>query len=184
MIVQTAQFTGIDPDTLYDAYLSSATHSAMTAGARPATFRRPGRGDVAYGETGDELVAFGAKSDDGDTIYSLGARILRLVPKRLIVMSWRNMAWDQALDPDDRTDLASTVELTFAENFAGAEVRLVQSSVPSYRVRIPDTGEVGPLEQIVNTHWSILYWDPMRRYFSEADDARSQLKNHGGGHSA
>jgi uncharacterized protein YndB with AHSA1/START domain len=169
MIVQTAQFTGADPDTLYDAYLSSATHSAMTAGARPATFRRPGHGDVPDGNEGDELVAFGAQSEDGDTIYSLSARILRLVPKRLIVLSWRNMAWDQALDPDEITDLASTVELTFVANFAGAEVRLVQGNVPSYRVRIPDTGEVGPLEQIVNTHWSVLYWDPMRRFFNRND---------------
>lgn len=169
MIVQTAQFTGANPDTLYDAYLSSATHSAMTAGARPATFRRPGHGDVPDGNEGDELVAFGAQSEGGDTIYSLSARILRLVPKRLIVLSWRNMAWDQALDPDEITDLASTVELTFVANFAGAEVRLVQGNVPSYRVRIPDTGEVGPLEQIVNTHWSVLYWDPMRRYFNRND---------------
>jgi uncharacterized protein YndB with AHSA1/START domain len=169
MIVQTAQFTGSNPDTLYDAYLSSATHSAMTAGARPATFRRPGHGDVPDGNEGDELVAFGAQSEDGDTIYSLSARILRLVPKRLIVLSWRNMAWDQALDPDEITDLASTVELTFVANFAGAEVRLVQGNVPSYRVRIPDTGEVGPLEQIVNTHWSVLYWDPMRRFFNRND---------------
>lgn len=169
MIVQTAQFTGANPDTLYDAYLSSATHSAMTAGARPATFRRPGHGDVPDGNEGDELVAFGAQSEDGDTIYSLSARILRLVPKRLIVLSWRNMAWDQALDPDEITDLASTVELTFVANFAGAEVRLVQGNVPSYRVHIPDTGEVGPLEQIVNTHWSVLYWDPMRRYFNRND---------------
>jgi uncharacterized protein YndB with AHSA1/START domain len=169
MIVQTAQFTGANPDTLYDAYLSSATHSAMTAGARPATFRRPGHGDVPDGNEGDELVAFGAQSEDGDTIYSLSARILRLVPKRLIVLSWRNMAWDQALDPDEITDLASTVELTFVANFAGAEVRLVQGNVPSYRVRIPDTGEVGPLEEIVNTHWSVLYWDPMRRYFNRND---------------
>lgn len=170
MIVQTAQFTGVDPETLFDAYLSSATHSAMTAGARPATFRRPGLGDVPHGNEGDELVAFGTKGEDGQTTFSLGARMLRLVPKRLIVMSWRNMAWDQALDPEEVTDLASTVELTFAANFAGAEVRLVQSNVPSYRVHIPDTGEVGPLEQIVNTHWSVLYWDPMRRYFDRGDN--------------
>ena len=46
----------------------------------------------------------------------------------------------------------------------------MQSNVPSYRVHIPDTGEVGPLEQIVNTHWSVLYWDPMRRYFDRGDN--------------
>ena len=125
---------------------------------------------MPHGSEGDELVAFGSEGDDGQVTFSLGARILRLVPKRVIVMSWKNMAWNQAIDPADVTDLASTVELTFAANFAGAEVRLVQSSVPTYPVRAPDTGEVGPLEQIVNTHWSLLYWEPMRRYFDRGDD--------------
>lgn len=164
--MQTAQFTGVQPDTLYEAYLSSKEHSAMTAGARPAAFKRPGVGEVPHGQEGDELWAFGMPGADGQAAFSLGARILRLVPKQLIVMSWKNMAWDQALDADDITDIASTVELTFAANFAGAEIRLVQSGVPSYRVRIPDTGEVGPLDQIVNTHWSLLHWEPMRSYFT------------------
>src|SRR5512133_2409599 len=114
MIAQTAHFAGVGPDALYDAYLSSKEHSAMTAGGLPATFVRPGQGAVEHGREGDELRAFGMPGPDGQTRFSLGARVLRLVPKRVIVMSWRNMAWEQALDPDETTDLASTVELTFA----------------------------------------------------------------------
>ncbi len=33
-------------------------------------------------------------------------------------------------------------------------------------VKIPETGEIGPLSQIVNTHWSLLYWEPMRHHFA------------------
>ena len=58
--------------------------------------------------------------------------------------------------------------LTFSDNFAGAEIRLSQVNVPNYKVQVPDTGEVGPLSEIVNTHWSLLYWEPMRQYFQPA----------------
>jgi hypothetical protein len=61
--------------------------------------------------------------------------------------------------------MASIVALTFARNVAGTEVRLAQTNVPDYRVRLPDTGETGPLNRIVNTHWSLIYWEPIRCYF-------------------
>ena len=54
MIAQTVQLTGISPETLYTAYLSSREHSAMTAGSRPAFFFRPEVGEVAHGQEGDE----------------------------------------------------------------------------------------------------------------------------------
>jgi hypothetical protein len=47
MIAQTAHFPGVSPEILYTAYLSSREHSAMTAGSRPASFFRPGDGEVA-----------------------------------------------------------------------------------------------------------------------------------------
>jgi hypothetical protein len=166
MIAQTVQFMGCKAGRLYDAYLSSADHAAMTAdGSQAATYRRGSR-DVAFGGEGDELLAFGMPGTDGKLTYSLRATVLQLVPERLIVMSWRNKAWDCALDPDDVTDLRSTLILTFRDNFAGAEIGLNQVNVPDYKVRIPETGEVGPLSQIVNTHWSLLYWEPMRSHFA------------------
>jgi hypothetical protein len=59
MISQTVQFTGCNARRLYDAYLSSADHAAMTvAGPQAATFRR-GAGNVGTGGEGDELRAFG-----------------------------------------------------------------------------------------------------------------------------
>jgi hypothetical protein len=166
LIVQTAQFTGVTPEALYAAYLSAKDHSAMTAdGSQRTVFSRPSEGEVVHGQEGDELRAFGLAGPDGAVQFSLTATIVRLVPARLIVMAWKNKVWNMALDPNDITDLDSTVVLTFRTNMAGAEIQLVQANVPDYKVSIPETGEVGPLSVIVNTHWSLLYWEPMRRYF-------------------
>jgi hypothetical protein len=165
VIAQTAQFSGVTPDRLHAAYLSAQEHSAMTAGARPAAFVRPGGGEVAAGAVGDELRAFGEEMPSGELAYALRARLLHVVPGRLIVLSWKSKVWDLAIDASDITDLASTVVLTFAANFAGAEVRLDHVNVPNYKVRVPDTGEVGPARRDREPHWSLLYWDPMREYF-------------------
>ena len=168
MISQTVQFMGCNARRLYDAYLSSADHAAMTVdGTQAATFRR-GASDVGSGGEGDELRAFGLPGPDGDLVYALHATVLQLVPGRLIVLSWKNKVWDLAVDPGDVTDLPSTVVLSFRDNFAGAEIGLDQVNVPDYKVKVAETGEVGPLSAIVNTHWSLLYWEPMRRYFASA----------------
>ena len=169
MIAQTVQFTGISPETLYTAYLSSREHSAMTAGSRPAFFFRPGDGEVTHGQEGDELRAFGFTGPDGQPQFSLHARILQLVPGKLIVLTWKTMVWNCALDPSEITDLDATVVLTFKKNLAGAEIQLVQANVPDYKVSVPETGEIGALSSIVNTHWNLLYWEPMRAYFQKRE---------------
>jgi len=48
----------------------------MTAGSRPAFFPRPSEGEVARGQEGDELFAFGFSGPDGQTHFSLTAKIL------------------------------------------------------------------------------------------------------------
>jgi hypothetical protein len=169
MIAQTAHFPGISPETLYTAYLSSREHSAMTAGSRPACYFRPEVGEVTSGQEGDELHAFGEAAPDRQPHFSLHARILQLVPGTLIVLAWKNMVWNYALDPSEITDLDSTAVLTFKQNLAGAEIQLVQANVPDYKVRVPETGEIGALSSIVNTHWNLLYWEPMRAYFQKSE---------------
>ncbi len=67
------------------------------------------------------------------------------------------------------TDLDSTVVLTFNKNIAGTEIQLVQVNVPDYKVSVPETGEVGSLSSIVNTHWNLLYWEPMKKYFQKEE---------------
>jgi hypothetical protein len=168
MIAQTAHFAGVTPERLYHAYLSSTEHSAMTNGTRPARFYRPAEGEVAEGHAGDALHAFGVTNPDGTIQYLLTATILQLIPPQVIVLAWKTLPWTLALDPHEVSDLDSIVVLTFKNNFVGAEIQLVQVNVPEYTVRLPDTGEVGPLQSIVNTHWNVLYWEPMRAYFQSS----------------
>ena len=115
------------------------------------------------------MRVFGFTGPDGQTQFSLTAKILHLVPGRVIVLTWKNMVWNCALDPSEVTDLDSTVVLTFQKNITGAEIQLVQVNVPDYKVSVPETGEIGSLSSIVNTHWSLLYWEPMRRYFQKGE---------------
>jgi hypothetical protein len=49
------------------------------------------------------------------------------------------------------------VVLRFAPTMAGAEILLDQVGVPAYEIYLPETGERGALESIVNTHWNLLY---------------------------
>jgi len=70
-----------------------------------------------------------------------------------------------ATDANKITALESTLILTFKNNFAGAEIQMVHVNVPDYEVYIPETGEAEPLTTIVNTHWGLQYWEPMKRYF-------------------
>jgi hypothetical protein len=41
------------------------------------------------------------------------------------------------------------------------------ANVPDCKVSVPETDEIGALSSIVNTHWSLLYWEPMRAYFQK-----------------
>ncbi|HKB62598.1 MAG TPA: nuclear transport factor 2 family protein [Burkholderiales bacterium] len=174
---QTVQFMAVTPDALYDAFLSSADHAAMTMdGTHPSTFYRPSVGNVSRGQEGDDLRAVGLKGPDGKLQYAVQAKILKLVPGKLIVMSWKNWVWKLAVNPADVTDFESTVVLTFRKNVAGAEVQLVQANVPDYTVRIPDPEETGPLSSLVNAHWSLVYWEPMKRYFQGKTQRRSNAR--------
>jgi uncharacterized protein YndB with AHSA1/START domain len=166
MIAQTVQFQGMTPEALYNAYLSSKDHAAMVGDGKViATFHRPDVGDVAHGEEGDELRAWGYTDPDGNTHYYLTSKILKLVPGKLIVSTWKNAAWNLAVDLSRITDLESTLILTFKKNIAGAEIQMIHINVPDYEVHIPETGEAEPLSTIVNTHWGLQYWEPMKRYF-------------------
>jgi uncharacterized protein YndB with AHSA1/START domain len=166
MISQTAHFPGLTPERLYDAYLSAGDHAAMTAdGRQQVTYQRPDGSTADGPQAGDRLLAFGQPAGDGSVEYRLTARLLELVPGERIVMAWRSAAWDAAVSATPAT-ADSVVVLRFAPNIADAEIRLDQAGVPGYEVHLPDTGERGPLESIVNTHWNLLYWEPMRQYFS------------------
>jgi hypothetical protein len=168
MISQTAHFPGLTPRRLYDAFLSADDHAAMTAdGRQRVSYQRPDGSPVGVPQAGDLLLAFGQPAGGGAVEYRLTARLLELLPMERIVMAWRTAAWDAAVGAASATT-DSVVVLRFAPTMAGAEILLDQAGVPAYEVYLPDTGERGPLESIVNTHWNLLYWEPMRHYFSVA----------------
>jgi uncharacterized protein YndB with AHSA1/START domain len=163
-IQQTIQFPGIEPRAVYDAYLSSRGHSDMTG--FPASWYRPStKKAVAVGQEGDELQAFGTKGQDGKMKYLLGGKILKLVPGKEIVMSWRPSAWDE--QPKSGTDLECILILTLKKNFAGTELQLVQVDIPEYvdADEKNQDGEVSTETAAVNTHWYFRYWAPMQKYF-------------------
>jgi len=162
MISQTTHFPGVAPERLYAAFLNAADHAAMTGdGTAQVTFERPDGTVTDAPAVGDRLLAFGAANPDGTITYRLTATVLDLTPNERIVMSWRTAAWEAATTPAEIDPHGtSIVVLRFTANLAGAEIRLDQSGVPNFAVHLPDTGEDGPLETIVNTHWNVLYWEP------------------------
>lgn len=161
-VIQTAVFPGLTPQRLYDAYLSSKEHAAMTG--FPASWYRPGSGkDVPVGEVGDEFHGFGVTGKDGKLQYLIGGKLLDLVPGREIVMTWHAAMWNQPTNVPD-----CILTLTFASVPGGAEIRLVQVNVPNFPAEDAKTasGEVQTETDTVNTNWYFRYWDPMRKYFA------------------
>ena len=162
-ITQVAEFPGLTPQKLYDAYLSSGDHAAMTG--FPATYYRAStKTEVAVGQEGDELRAFGMTGADGKLHYIIQAKLLRLVPGQEIVSTWKASTWNLPVDaavPD------CILVLTFHKTQAGAEIRLVQVNVPDF----PDLSDAkaaaaGTETDAVNTNWYFRYWEPMRKYFA------------------
>jgi activator of HSP90 ATPase len=116
------------PDRLFDMYLDPFLHAAFTGGSV-----------TIASHAGAEFRAF-----DG----ALSGRILHLVPKRLIVQSWRVSHWDQE-------DLDSTLILSFWPDEEGARIELVHAN-------IADRDFAG-----VSQGWEKYYWTPWRSYLEK-----------------
>lgn len=163
-VIQTEQFPGLTPETLYNAYLSAKDHAAMTG--YPAMFYRPStRTEVALGQEGDEWHAFGVPGKDGKLQYLIGGRFLRLVPGKEIVTTWRAAGWADAAHPNG-PDLESILIMTFKKTYAGAEIQLVQVNVPDDVSVDQATSEPTSETSHVNTNWYFRYWEPMHKYFA------------------
>ncbi len=166
-VLQTVQFPGVSAESLYNVYLSSSGHAAITG--YPAHYYRPStKTEVAVGQEGDELRAFGMPGPDGKLRYMLRGKILTLVPNKEIVMTWKTFAFGKRFDAPDGADVECIVVLTLRKNFAGTEIQLVQTNIPDY----PDVGAqktVGADQDSettdVNTNWYFRYWEPMLKYF-------------------
>ena len=113
------------PAQLYAQYLNPRTHRAIT-GARAKVSAKKGAAFSAFG---------GANT----------GRILQLVPKRLIVQSWRASHWN-------RDDLDSILILSFHAEGRGGRIELVHVNVPEHDLAGVSEG------------WHIYYWIPWRSY--------------------
>jgi uncharacterized protein YndB with AHSA1/START domain len=113
------------PDRLFDMYLDPVAHAAFT-GAPVTIGDCPGAPFKAF----DDMIT---------------GTILHVVPKRLIVQSWRAAHWAAE-------DVDSTLILTFLPDEKGGRVELVHVNVAD--------GDFGGVSQ----GWQEYYWAPWRKY--------------------
>ena len=113
----------VSPDKLFDTYLSSRKHSAAT-GAKAAMSRKVGGKFMAHAG-------------------HLGGRNLAIVPKRLIVQSWRGSNWK-------KRDLDSILILVFSRVRGGGRISMVHVNVPDAHASSISRG------------WGEYYWRPWK----------------------
>ena len=103
--IQQSVTLNASPAELYEAFLDSKKHSAVTGA--PAKISRT---------AGGRFTAFGGQ---------LRGRTLLTVPKRLIVQAWRSSQW-KAGEPD------SILILRFSKAAPGGTIDLVHVNVPAH----------------------------------------------------
>jgi uncharacterized protein YndB with AHSA1/START domain len=132
--IQLAASLPASPDRLFDMYLDPVEHAAFT-GSPVTVSAQPGAPFRAFGD-------------------ALTGTILHLVPKRLIVQSWRSSQWAPS-------DLDSTLILTFVPENDGGRIELVH-------VNVADQDFAG-----VSQGWEKFYWSPWRAYLTRNPRGRT-----------
>ena len=127
--VQQVVVLPVSPDRLFDMYLDPAKHAAFTSA--PVTIGS---------QAGLPFRAFN---------NMLLGTILQVVPKRLIVQSWRSGHWKAE-------DIDSTLILTFWPDEDSGRIELVH-------VNVPDHDFEG-----VSEGWEKYYWSPWRAYLKSS----------------
>ena len=118
------------PETLYDMYLNQKHHAAITGG--PVVISRT---------PGTRFRAVGGM---------ISGRTLQVVPKRLIVQSWRAKDWKHE-------DLDSTLIISFSPDKDGCRIELTQVNVPEH------------VYEHVREDWEKYYWKPWRDYLMKKE---------------
>jgi activator of HSP90 ATPase len=116
------------PDELFDSYLDPRRHAAITG--------QPVR---IAATPGSEFSAFGGM---------LSGRIVAVIPKRLIVQTWRSQHFG-AQDPD------SILVLSFSGDRAYGQIDLVHVNVADQ-----DFDDV-------TKGWETFYWAPWRKFLGQ-----------------
>ena len=125
-IEQSVRFP-CSPETLFELYMDSAKHTAAT-GQRASISRR----------AGGRFTAFGG---------ALCGRNLAVIPKRMIVQTWRSTHWKRS-DPD------SILVLRFSKVAGGSQVDLAHVNVPPHD------------HKGVTQGWRTYYWEPWKAYLA------------------
>lgn len=126
--IQLAASLPASPERLFEMYLDPREHAAFTGS--PVTISP---------EAGAEFRAFEGV---------LTGTILQVVPKRLIVQSWRSPNWTD-------NDVDSTLILTFLPEGDGGWIELTH-------VNVVDSDFAG-----VSHGWEKYYWTPWREYLEQ-----------------
>ena len=121
------------PGALFDIYLNSRKHTAAT-GATAKMSRSVGGRFMAHAG-------------------HLRGRNLAIIPKRLIVQSWRGSNWKTG-------DLDSILVLVFSAARGGARVSMVHANVPDAHAAS------------INRGWVTYYWRPWTAYLRRESRAR------------
>ena len=126
-IQQTVKL-GASPEALFDIYLDSKKHGAAV-NARASMSRK-----------------VGGKFSIWDGM--IRGRNLAIVPKKMIVQSWRGSSWR-------KSDLDSLLVLTFSKASGGGQINLVHANVP-------DQHAAG-----IQKGWHTYYWKPWNAYLKQ-----------------
>lgn len=125
-IQQSVEFDAA-PESLYELYMDARQHSKAT-GSPAKLSRKPGASFTAFGG-------------------QLRGKNLLIVPKKMIVQSWRSTSWK-------KEDADSILIITFSRTKSGGRVDLVH-------VNVPEDDYKG-----VSDGWSKYYWKPWRTYLA------------------
>jgi activator of HSP90 ATPase len=108
-VIQQSVILKAPPEALFDSFLDSKRHTALTGGMPAKVSRRPG----------GVFTAFGGQ---------IRGRNLLILPKRMIVQAWRSDHWKPG-------DADSILILCFAKARGGGRIDLTHVNVPSHDLR-------------------------------------------------
>lgn len=120
---------GVPPEKLFDIYLDPEKHSAAIDSQASVS-----------GKVGGKFTALQG---------ALRGRNLAIVPKRMIVQSWRGADWQE-------TDLDSILILTFSKARRGGRIDLVHANVPDR------------WHAMINKGWNAYYWKRWKAYLDRS----------------
>ena len=128
-VIQQSVLLAAPAEDLFETYLDPKRHAAVTGSAV-----------IVSDKPGSKFSAF---------YGSLTGAMLAVVPKRLIVQTWRSTNF-RTSDPD------STLILEFVPVGKKGRINLVQIDVPDVDFRGVSDG------------WELYYWAPWRRYLKKS----------------